>query len=411
MAYLYKNLSQIVTLKNVKDKDGRHINESDLCILENASIAFDDNKILWVGTTEEISKEYHSFETFDLSGHILTPEVVDSHTHLVFGGDRADEYSMRLRGADYQEIAKKGGGILSTMKATRSATFDELYQQAYQRVKRLHSYGIGTIEIKSGYGLNRDDELKQIQVAQKLKETFAGLGVNVVITYMAAHAIPPEFQSSSQYLKQIVLPLLDELHQQSAIDCVDIFHEDGYFTTDDVIALFNKCRQYNIPFKSHADEFIDLKGAKLAAEMGAISTDHLLRTGQDGIEALSRSQTVATLLPGTGFFLAKPQANAQSFLTAGCKVAIASDYNPGSCHLDNVILAASIAAPVYKMNLAQLWTAITYNAACAVGKNHQGVLTVSAPPRFSLFKVDRLDQITYSWGRNFAAPLPVNPTA
>ncbi len=400
----YSNISQLLTLEAAHSKDGRHIEPGDISVIENASVVFDEDKILWTGKTNDLPSEYKSLQTNDLSGHCVTPELVDSHTHLVFGGDRAKEYSMRLNGADYVAIANAGGGILNTMNGTNSLRKEELHSIAKERIERLYSYGVGTIEIKTGYGLNFDKEYELSHIVNNLKSEFSGK-VQIINTYMAAHAVPKSYDSSKVYMSEVVLPLLEKLAKEDVIDCADIFHEKGYFDTDDTKALFDACLKLSIPFKSHADEFNDNKGARLAAEMGALSTDHLLCTTEDGIQALAKSKTVATLLPGTGYFLGKPQANAKAFLRAGVKVSIASDYNPGSCHWDNLLQIASLTAPNLGFNQAQLWTAITLNAAHALGLTEQGALVKGLKPRFSVFNVPTIDHITYHWGRNFAVTL------
>ncbi|MCO4793807.1 MAG: imidazolonepropionase [Bacteriovoracaceae bacterium] len=396
----YCNISQILSLKKAHEKDGRNLLPEDLSIIENASLVFNDDEILWTGRTADLPAEYLKEERVDLTGHCLTPEIVDSHTHLIFGGDRALEYSMRLNGADYEEIAKAGGGILNSMTGTNSMEKHELLSIGRERIERLASYGVGTIEIKSGYGLNFDKEYEVTQIINELKAEFKGR-VQILNTYMAAHAIPKSFESSDQYLSEVVIPLLEKLATENIVDAVDIFHEEGYFNTEDVKKLFSKCKQLQIPFKSHADEFNDNKGAKLAANEGALSTDHLLQTTSDGISALASSDTVATLLPGTGYFLGKPQANARNFLDAGVKVSIASDYNPGSCHWDNVLQIAAITAPNLKFNQTEIWSAITLNAAHALGLKSQGAIIPGLAPRFSVFKVPTVHHITYHWGRNF----------
>ncbi len=395
----FRNFSQIVTLAKSFEKDGRHLLPDDLSIVEQASIIFDSEEIVWVGRDENLPNEYQSVPSEDFHGKTLLPELVDSHTHLVFGGDRSSEYSMRLNGADYQDIANAGGGILSTMKATNLATQDELFESAVKRIERIYSYGVGTIEIKSGYGLNYEKEKECSLLISKLKDHFKGQ-VQISNTFMAAHAVPKKYESSNEYINKEVIPLLKELSEFGIIDAVDIFHEEGYFDEVDTQQLFDVASFLNIPVKSHADEFKDNKGAILAAKNRALSTDHLLCTNHDGIKALAESQTVATLLPGTGFFLGKPQANARAFFDAGVKVAIASDYNPGSCHCDNVLLVASLAAPTYKMNIAELWSAITLNAAHALNFKNQGALVPGLAPRFTIFDTDNLDKITYHWGVN-----------
>jgi len=203
-------------------------------------------------------------------------------------------------------------------------------------------------------------------------------------------------------MKEVVLPLLDKLAEEKIIDCVDIFHEQNYFSDDDVISLYDRASRHGIAVKIHADEFNNNGGAVLAAKYNALSADHLLQTNVEGIRALADSSTVATLLPGTGLFLGKPQANARGLLDAGVKVAMASDFNPGSCHCDNLLLIASVAAPMYKMNCAELWAAITLNASHALGLSHQGALISGFKPRFTVFKADSIDRITYNWGSNLA---------
>ena len=404
MIKIKRNFSQIATLLGSYQKGGRNLLPEDLGLLENASVVFDEEKILWVGNDSDLPEEYEKNESTDFSGHVLLPEVVDSHTHLIFGGNRSQEYTMRLNGADYQEIAKAGGGILNTMTGTNSLSNDELLNLGRERIKRLHSYGIGTIEIKSGYGLNYDKEKEISLLIDQLKKEFSPK-IQIKNTYMAAHAVPKNFKSSTEYMNEVVIPLLKELAPLEIIDAVDIFHERGYFELKDVTLLYEESRKLNIPFKTHADEFFDNKGAHFAAKNGALSTDHLLCTDIDGIKALAKSNTVANLLPGTGFFLGKPQANARAFLDAGVKVGIGSDYNPGSCHFDNVIMAASLAAPQYQMNIAELWTSITLNAANALGIKDQGAITPGLKPRFSIFKTPSIDEITYNWGRNLAVEL------
>ncbi|MBT4791205.1 MAG: imidazolonepropionase [Halobacteriovoraceae bacterium] len=401
MLTCYNNLNQIVTLKKAHAKDGRNLVPDDLEIIEQAAIVFDETKIIWIGSSDDIPSEYKKINTVDYSGHCLTPEIVDSHTHLVFGGNRAFEYTMRLNGADYQDIASAGGGILATMEKTITATEDELFESAKERVLRISSYGIGTIEVKSGYGLTLESERKITKVIHRLKVHFAGR-VQIINTFLAAHAVPGGFENSETYMDKVVLPLLDEFVKEDIIDFVDIFHEQEYFDHKDSIKLFEKAQELGIKIKIHADEFNDNKGAILATKYLATSADHLLCTTEDGISALAKEGTVATLLPGTAFFLGKPLANAKRFLSAGCKVSLASDYNPGSCHCDNLIFIASMAAKSMHFNLAQLWSAITLNAAHALALTNQGAIIEGLAPRFTLFKCNSIDEITYSWGRNLA---------
>jgi imidazolonepropionase len=398
------DLNEIVTLKGAHSKDGRHLVADDLSIIKDGAIVYDESKILWVGETTRLPEQYRNLAQ-SMKGHVLTPEVVDSHTHIVFGGDRAQEYADRLNGVSYEEIAKRGGGILCTMKQTNEATLEELFQTACERIERLHSYGIGTIEIKSGYGLNFEKEFEVSLLIDRLKKKYAPR-IQIFNTYLAAHDVPKSFQSSADYMAEVVIPLLEELAPLKVIDAVDIFDEKNYFTADDVELLFTKAQALGIACKTHADELNDNDGAALAVKHAALSADHLLKISSSGIKALADSHTVATLLPGTAFFLGKPLAPGRALLDGGAKVAIASDYNPGSCHCDNVLLVASMSAAQLKLNQAQLWSGITLNASAALGFKNQGAIIPGMKPRFSLFKTESLSHITYNWGRNFAVSLP-----
>lgn len=390
-----------MTLEAAANKDGRGLKPDDLTVIENASMVVDDQTIHWTGKSAELPKEYSDLPSADCSDFIITPEIVDSHTHAVFGGNRAFEYTMRLNGAGYEEIAQAGGGILSTMEKTRNEDHGLLFESACERIERIYSYGVGTIEIKSGYALDYEKEKEISKLIHKLKEKFRGK-VQIFNTYLAAHAVPKIYSSSSQYMQQVVIPLMVDLAQDGLIDAADIFHEKGYFDEADTRALFDRARELSLPVKIHADEFNDNHGAAIACEYGALSADHLLATSSAGIQAFANSSTVATLLPGTAFFLGKKLANARSFLDAGCKVALASDYNPGSCHCDNLLLIASLAGKNMGMNATEVWASITLNASAALGMNDQGSLVKGNKARYSVFKCGSFHEIIYSWGRNFA---------
>jgi imidazolonepropionase len=397
----HRNFSEIVTLQSAHHKDGRRLNVDDLGVLKNASIVFNQDEILWVGEDKHFPEEFSNIEAWDASGKVCVPEIVDSHTHLVFGGDRAHEYNMRLNGATYEEIAASGGGILNTMKGTHNLTRSDLLKLAIERARQIKSYGVGTIEVKSGYGLSFEKEFELSRVIHDLKNVMKP-DLQIINTFMAAHAVPSDYPTSYDYMKEVVLPLLDAVSEEKIIDAVDIFHEQNYFSDEDVRALFDRANRLGIAVKMHADEFNDNGGAKLACEYNALSCDHLLKTSFEGIEALKNSSTVATLLPGTSLFLGKEKANARAMLDVGVKVAMASDFNPGSCHCDNLLLIASIAAPMYKMNQAEMWAAITLNASHALGLKNQGAIVKGLKPRFSIFKTDSIDRITYNWGKNLA---------
>lgn len=401
---VYNNISQLLTLEGAHLKDGRKLQEADLSIIEEASIVVDESIIHWVGKTYDLPADYQKLPNIDLTGLIVTPEIVDSHTHLVFGGNRSFEYGLRLKGASYEEIAAAGGGILHTANKTIHLSEDDIFKTACERVERIHSYGVGTIEIKSGYGLNYEAEYKLSKVIDRLKKYFSPR-IQIINTYVAAHAVPKKFDSSIEFIKEVVIPLMDKLHSEKIIDMVDIFHEKNYFTDADVRLLFEKAQSLGLPVKMHADELNDNDGASIAAEYSALSADHLLQISDKGIRAIANSQTVATILPGTAFFLGKPLAPARHLLDAGAKVALASDYNPGSCHCDNLILLASISAMNLKMKPVEIWSALTLNAAHAVGLSDQGALIPGLRPRMSMFKADIHEEIFYNWGKNLSFSL------
>jgi imidazolonepropionase len=402
---VWKNLNQIATLHSVHQKDGRNLVPEDISLLDGASIVFDDTQIHWVGLDQDLPDDYKNIKALSLKDHCLTPELVDSHTHLVFAGDRSAEYTMRLNGADYQAIADSGGGILSSVQSTQNADAQELLALARVRIQKMKSLGVGTIEIKSGYGLTLHHENILSQVIHQLKLEFAP-DIQIIRTMMAAHAVAKSFSNSTEYLNAVVIPLVKSLALDKVIDIVDIFHEQGYFNSEDVRALGQLTQELGLGFKTHADEFNDNDGAALACSLNALSTDHLLAISESGIQKLSRSNTVATLLPGTGLFLGKTAAPGRRILDAGAKVAIATDYNPGSCHFDQLCTLAAIAAMQYKMNISELWASITHNAAHAVGLKNQGALITGFKPRFTLFKAPSLAHITYHWGHNFCVPQP-----
>ena len=403
MNKVYLHINEVLTLERAAKKDGRKLLPSDLSLLQDGAVVVEGDTIVWVGDTHSLPTEYQAYERHVLSGHVLTPELVDSHTHIVFGGDRAQEYADRLNGVSYEEIRKRGGGILLTMNKTNQASAQELYESACRRIERLNSYGIGAIEIKSGYGLNIEKERELSQIIRKLKTHFEPR-IRIFNTYLAAHDVPSEYASSSGYLAEVVLPLLEEL--KDVVDAVDIFHEKNYFTADDTRKLFEKAKSLGIARKIHADELNDNGGATLAVDHEALSADHLLKVSEDGIRKLASSKTVATLLPGTAFFLGKPLAPARALLDGGAKVALASDYNPGSCHCDNLLLIGSLAAPQMKLNQAELWCSMTLNAAHALNLHDQGAILPGMKARFALFKAESLSHITYNWGKNLRTTLP-----
>lgn len=402
---VYKHLNQIVTLQSAHKKSGRNLSPDDLSIINDGAVVFDDNLIHWIGQSNDLPAQYSSLPTHILRNHVLTPGLVDSHTHLVFGGNRSQEYADRLNGVDYQEIANRGGGILFTMRETLSLSEEELFALSQQKLERFCNLGIKVIEIKSGYALTVEGELRLLRVIQRLKESNRDK-IKIFSTFLGAHAVPKDQPSSHQFLNSVVIPTLEKAHAQGLVDFVDIFVEQDYFSIDDAKALFQKAKSLGLKTRIHADEFTDLGCGALAAEFNCSSADHLLKVSDHSIQMLSKSETVATLLPGTAFFLGKPLAPARKLLDAGCRVALASDYNPGSSHIDNLLLVASMAAPNLKMNLAELWAAITLNPAYSLGLSNYGYLAAGSSSCFSLFGASQVSDITYFWGQDFHLKTP-----
>lgn len=402
---VYRNLNQILTLQSAQLKGGRNLTPDDATIVDTGAIVFDEHKIHWIGKTADLPAKYDNLPSHDMNGFVLTPGIVDSHTHLVFGGNRSKEYVDRLNGVDYQLIAARGGGILYTMKETLSLSEDQLFAESVVKLDRFIELGVKVIEIKSGYALTSEGELKVLRVIKRLKDSYKNK-LLIFSTYLGAHAVPKEFASSRDFLTKVVIPTLDLAHGEGLVDFVDIFVEQGYFSVEDAKLLFNRSKELGLKTRIHADEFTDLGCGALAAEYNCASADHLLKVSDHSIQKLSQSDTVATLLPGTAFFLGKPLAPARKLLDAGCRVALASDYNPGSSHIDNLLLVASLSAPNLKMNLTEVWAAITLNAAFSLGLPNYGYLEVGSASCFSLFKTAQVSDITYFWGRNFHQKSP-----
>lgn len=399
---ILKNIKQLITLKDVLDKKGRFLKPEDLGLINNACVVAKNGIIEWVGLTSDLSSEWLQHHPTIISGEdlIISPVLVDCHTHLVFAGNRAQEYLMRLNGITYQEIAAKGGGINFTATKTKNAQKDILLNSARDKIIQFIHLGVGVLEIKTGYALDPQGEIKILEIIHQLKNEFKNK-IILKCTYMAAHAVPAQFSSSQDYLHQVVIPTLNNAVQNSAcsIDAVDIFHENNYFSTQDVLDLYQACQQLGLPLKLHADEFQNNEGAKLACSLGCLSADHLLNVSNEGVTALAQadSHTVAVLLPGTAFFLGKAIAPAKKLLAAGACVAMASDFNPGSCHWNDLFSIARSAAPTLGFNETQFWAAITYNAALALGITDLGIIKPGFRATFTAFHVPSCEDLLYNW--------------
>jgi len=364
MNYIISNIAQLVTCSGVAAKHGKAM--SDLGILENAAVVVTKGIITYVGPYSDHLPLDHEedYKTIDATGKAVLPGFIDSHTHFVFGGYREEEFSQRLRGDDYLSILQSGGGIYNTVKATRKASFEELYAIAEARLGKMRAMGVTTVEGKSGYGLDKDTELKQLRVMKQLQLKNR---MNIVSTYLGAHAVP-EGYTEKTYIDFMLQEMLPAISKEYLAECCDIFCEKGVFSRKESERFLSKAGEMGFKLKLHADEIVNTGGAELAVALGALSADHLLHVSEKGIQALAGSNTVATLLPCTAFSLRDNYAQGRAMIDAGCAVALATDFNPGSCFSYSIPLTIALACIHMKLSPEEAVTALTINAAAALGK-------------------------------------------
>lgn len=335
-----------------------------LGLVERGLVAAKDGRIVYAGPEGEAPRL--AGERIDCDGRWITPGLIDCHTHLVYAGNRADEFQQRLAGATYEEIARAGGGIASTMKATRAASEDELVASALPRLDALRAEGVTTIEIKSGYGLETESELRMLRAARRLgKER----GVTVSASFLAAHALPPEFSGDADgYIALVCDEMLPAAHAEGLVDTVDIYTETIGFTLAQTRRMFDAAKALGLPVRIHAEQFSDMGGSALAASYGALSSDHLEYLGSEGIAAMAKAGTVATLLPGAFYFTRETQLPPIDALReAGVPIALATDCNPGSSPMTSILLAMNMGATLFRLTVEECLRGVTVNAACALG--------------------------------------------
>ena len=363
---LIRNAAQVVTCHGDRARQGKEM--SELGIIEDGAVAMSGGIITHVGPTEEVLQSIDTDDYLEIraEGQAVLPGFVDSHTHFVFGGYREEEFSWRLRGDSYMSIMERGGGIVNTMKATRGSSFDTLWNLGEDRLDELFSMGVTTVEGKSGYGLDMTTELVQLRVMSDLNETHP---VDVVSTFLGAHAVPPEFAGrTDEYVDFMIAEVLPAVRAEHTVTFCDIFCEKGVFSLEQSERLLRAARHERFKLKMHADEIVPFGGAELAASLKCVSADHLLQVSALGIKRLARSGTVATLLPLTAFSLNEPYAPARKLIDAGCAVALASDLNPGSCFTSSIPMMIALACIYMKMSPEEVVTALTINGAAAVGR-------------------------------------------
>lgn len=363
---LIKNAAEVVTCSGKRAKKGKEM--SELHVIADGAVVIEDGMITTVGQTQDVCGRYDesNYEVIDAGGKAVLPGFVDSHTHLVFGGYRAEEFSWRLRGDSYMEIMQRGGGIINTVKATREATKAELLASARKRLDSMLSFGVTTVEGKSGYGLDYETEIKQLEVMRQLDEEHP---IDVVSTFLGAHAIPRDYKGrEDEFIDFLIDKVLPVVSERKLAEFCDVFCEKNVFSVEQSRRLLRKAQEFGLGAKLHADEIVQFGGAELAAELGAVSADHLLQASDQGIKALAEAGVVATLLPGTAFSLKEPYARGRYMIDQGCAVALATDMNPGSCFTESIPLIFALAVLYMNLSIEEAVTAFTINGAAAVGR-------------------------------------------
>ena len=369
-------------------------------LIENGAVVISADRIKWVGAEKELPDEFAGLQGKNLEGRLVTPALIDCHTHLVYGGSRATEFELRLKGASYEEISRSGGGILSTVKATRTATEEELFTQSLPRFDALLAEGVGTVEIKSGYGLDLETEIKMLRVARKLGKERS---VRVKTSFLGAHAIPPEFSGKADaYIDFVCEEVLPAVHYENLADAVDGFCENIAFSPNQISRVFEKAKSFGLPVKLHAEQLSNLGGATLAAKYGALSADHLEFLDQTGVEVMGESGTVAVLLPGAFYTLRETQLPPlDSLRKAEVPIAIATDCNPGSSPLTSILLCMNMACTLFRMTPEEVLSGVTRFAAQALGIGDEvGTIEVGKKAELAVWNVDQPAEIAYQVGFN-----------
>ena len=370
-----------------------------LGVIEDGAVAARDGRIAWVGARSDLPA-WQAADHIDLQGRWVTPGLVDCHTHLVYGGNRAQEFELRLAGASYEEIARAGGGILATVQATRAASQDELVAAALPRLDALMAEGVTTIEIKSGYGLEAETEAKQLRAARALGQLRR---VSVTTTLLGAHALPPEANGDKDaYIANLCAQMLPVIARQGIADAVDGFMEKIAFNATQMARVFEAAKRLHLAVKLHADQLSNLGGARLAASYGALSADHLEYTDEDGAAAMAKAGTVAVLLPGAFYFIRETQKPPVELLRKHrVRIAIGSDCNPGSSPLTSLLLAMNMAATLFRLTVEEIVAGTTREAAHALGRIGEiGTLESGKWCDLAIWNVDRLAELPYHMGLN-----------
>ena len=403
-----KLIINIKELLQIRDRNISFLSAKEMDTLpsiNNAYLLIENGKISEFGKMSEISK-IDNVETIDAKNKIVLPCWCDSHTHSVYTGNRSDEYLQRIKGVTYQEIANSGGGILKSSRQINSISEDELFFESKNRIEKLIKYGTGSLEIKTGYGLSYDGELKMLKVIKRLKES---LPIQIKSTFLGAHAIPKNYKKE-EYFRLVLDEMLPDFAKDELIDFVDIFCEKNYFSTEDTKILCNKASELGIASKIHVNQFNSIGGVKVAVDCGALSVDHLEVINKSDINVLKQSKTIPVLLPGCSFFLGIEYADAKTLLSNEIPFAIASDYNPGSSPSGNMKFILSLACNKLKLTTEQAINAATINGAYAMGLSHKtGSITKGKIANIIISsEIESINDLPYFYGDNLVDKILIN---
>ncbi|MGE6376844.1 imidazolonepropionase [Peribacillus muralis] len=398
-----KHAAQLATLAQNEKSPRSKEAMSELGLVEDGSIWMEAGLVQAVGTTKELEERYadrlHEAEVVDATGHLVTPGLVDPHTHVVYGGSREREFEMRLEGATYMDIMNAGGGIHATTRMTREASEQELMEQTARRLDSFLTHGVTTVEGKSGYGMNVETELKQLRVMKRLQEEHP---IDLVPTFMGAHAVPNDYKGrEDEYVDHLINDMLPIISKEKLAEFNDVFCEKGVFTPEQSERILTAGKKYGLIPKIHADEIEPYGGAELAAKVGAISAEHLLKASQEGIAAMAKSGTIACLLPATALYLREEAAPGRMMVDEGVAVAISTDCNPGSSPTTSMPLVMNLACISMRLTPAEALTAATYNAACAINRQDKvGSLEAGKQGDVVLWNVENYQELQYLFGVN-----------
>ena len=389
---IIQNIQELILPKST-DKPLKGGELDELEVVENGTVVIKDGKVVYSGPHTD---DYEAKEVIDASGRVVSPALVDAHTHLIFGGSREHEMSLKRQGKSYLEILESGGGILSTVKSTREISEEDLFKKAEHDLLTMIKHGVLTVESKSGYGLDKENELKQLRVSNRLAEKY---NLNMKHTFLGPHAVPEEAEYNEAFLEEMI-ELLPEVKEYA--DFADIFCETGVFSVEESKRYMEKAKEAGFKVKIHADEIDPLGGLELAIDEGAISADHLVASSEEGKAKLKNSDTVAVLLPATTFYLDKNDyADARGMLNNGGAIAVATDYNPGSSVTNNLQLAMAIAALKLKLSPTEVWNAVTVNAAKAIDAD-AGTINQGDQANIVIWDAPNHEYIPYHFGINHA---------